>query len=145
MPEIRLHDDVKALGEAIIAAAHPFLRDAYRKPKIAYCMLYADTASDIGKVKKIGDDIKTTTQGAPDFIITVWYNWWEDAKPDQRRAMMDHLLCHVGFSVTDGKTWLRQHDFEGFRGEIERHGAWSAELQSAQVKLFGEEDAADVA
>ena len=57
----------------------------------------------------------------------------------QRRDVVTAIVDGLGRNITT----TPQH--EGFRVEIERHGAWSAELQSAQVKLFDEEDAAEFA
>lgn len=109
---------------------------------ITPCLLVADNATEIGKVKRIADDIKAVTKDAPDVVLTVWDYWWSRALPSQRDALVDHLLCHIGYSDLSGKCWINRHDFEGFRSEIERRGAWSEELQQAraQMRLWGTRD-----
>jgi len=102
---------------------------------ITPCLLVADNATEIGKVKRIADDIKAVTKDAPDVVLTVWDYWWAHPLPSQRDALVDHLLCHVGYSDLSGKCWINRHDFEGFRSEIERRGAWSEELQQARAQM----------
>ncbi len=135
MPEIRPNSDLADLAGSIIKQHHPSLCDDRNQPRIAYCLLYTKSATELGRVKRVGDDIKATTADAPDFIVTVWDQWWFDADDNQRRALVDHLLCHCGYRVLEKKSYLRHHDFEGFRAEVERHGAWSPELMQAQVQM----------
>jgi hypothetical protein len=131
-------DEVTALRKTVVAVratCHERLRDL----TITACILEADSAAEIGKVKRIGDDIKAVTKDAPDVVLTVWDFWWKHATAAQQDALVDHLLCHIGYSDLSGKCWINRHDFEGFRGEIARRGPWSDELQEVrtQLRLWG--------
>ena len=80
--------------------------------------------------------------GAPDFSITVLLNWWELATDEQRRALVDHELCHCGLDDTGEheKPMSVPHEFEGFHAELARHGPWDHNLQRVdkQLKLWDE-------
>lgn len=78
--------------------------------------------------------------GAPDFSITLLLNWWELATDEQRRALVDHELCHCGLDDTGEyeKPMSVPHEFEGFHAELARHGPWDHNLQRVdkQLKLW---------
>ena len=80
--------------------------------------------------------------GAPDFSITLLLNWWELATDEQRRALVDHELCHCGLDDTGEyeKPMSVPHEFEGFHAELARHGPWDHNLQRVdkQLKLWDE-------
>lgn len=76
--------------------------------------------------------------GCPDFLITLCYNWWEQATDKQRAALVDHELCHCG--VDDGPDdslvpMSVPHEFEGFLDELRRHGAWDQRLKQVEHQL----------
>ena len=132
MAELVKAPDVADVAQPLMQQHHPHLLD---KCSVEFLFLEAETSADIGKVKRVGDDVKLVAEDAPDFIVTVWRSWWDDADVQQRLALVDHLLCHCGWSVAKEKTLLEKHDFEGFRDEVERHGAWSPQLTEVERQL----------
>lgn len=142
MPEIQTTGpEVDELRKTVLAV-RSICHERLKNVTITACLLVADSAAEIGKVKRIGDDIKAVTKDAPDVVLTVWNFWFHHATPSQRDALVDHLLCHVGYSELSGKLWINRHDFKGFREEIGRRGPWSEELQQAstQLRLWGRRD-----
>lgn len=82
--------------------------------------------------------------GCPDFLVTLLYNFWEQATYEQRRALVDHELCHCGVE-DDGdnfKPMSVPHEFEGFLEELQRHGPWDHKLRQVddQLRLWGEQE-----
>lgn len=85
-----------------------------------------------------------------DFVVAVAADHARDLAltGDQIEALLYHELRHCGWDIdkqTGGVRWVvRGHDWEGFRGEVERYGAWepeTARLAEAfrQAGLFGRE------
>ena len=74
-----------------------------------------------------------------DFAIILSAPRWEKLTDPQRKALLDHELCHC--TVEDEKPAMRGHDIEEFAEIIDRHGmvlpadaAFAEELK--QGKLF---------
>jgi hypothetical protein len=62
-----------------------------------------------------------------DGFIWLALDFWVNAGPIQKRALIDHELCH--FEVNNaGELTLRGHDIEEFREIIHRYGLWSLDL-----------------
>lgn len=68
------------------------------------------------------------------FVIEIAETVWVMLEPSQRIALVDHELSHCTIDVDeDSETFTLKtvaHDFEEFRGVIERHGLWDGSLQS---------------
>ena len=71
----------------------------------------------------------------PQFLVTIDLEWWQEATPLEREALVYHELLHVKQSIDkngdpafdmDGnpKFGLVGHDIEAFNAEVERYGAW---------------------
>lgn len=59
-------------------------------------------------------------------------NEWNLLTDSQRRALVDHELCHCGVKDpgADEPEWtLRAHDIEEFKAVIERHGFWKSDVR----------------
>lgn len=69
---------------------------------------------------------------SPFFCIVVSEPAWDELNEAQRRALVDHELCHCD-SYTDDKGKIRLatqgHDLEEFRAVVERHGLWDTDVQ----------------
>lgn len=67
------------------------------------------------------------------FLIEIAHDCWEAMEPDQRRALVDHELCHcvVNLDETTAEViglGIRGHDVEEFSCIIDRHGLWGSGL-----------------
>jgi predicted metallopeptidase len=67
----------------------------------------------------------------PFFVVEVAKNTWDRLTVEQRRALVDHELCH--FVVTDDgagavRLSIRGHDLEEFAEVVERQGFWRSEI-----------------
>ena len=139
-PEYTHADEVKrlAVGE-VIPNWHPHLQGV----PIAWVL-----ADEIPVSK--GKTILAKTKGlnALDQFLTGNYlavivneAAWVRLDHAQRLALLDHELCHV-IGDTDTGFAMRHHDVEEFNDVIERHGAWSRDVQEflgtarkAQIEL----------
>jgi hypothetical protein len=91
---------------------------------------------------------------AYDFVILLNREVWEDAEftTEKKLALIDHELCHAAPAISedDGTQkldskgrlqWrIRQHDIEEFRGVVERHGCYKADLERFARALVKRED-----
>lgn len=94
----------------------------------------------LGKAQKTGGLLKFYSE--VDFVLIFQVEIWTSLKLDQKRALVNHELCHCGRGESE---WtIKGHDLEEFRQIIERHGFWHKEAQrfaeSAQFKLWGQQE-----
>lgn len=65
----------------------------------------------------------------PFFVVEISWNIWLYLDGDQRKALVDHELCHCRAELNDDDELvlsMRPHDFEEFRGVIDRNGLWNS-------------------
>lgn len=68
------------------------------------------------------------------FVIEIALDQWGRLEPDQRRALVDHELCHCKVDIHE-ETGLpilaiQEHDIEEFEAVVHRHGLWKEDLRS---------------
>jgi len=128
------------LLEEIRAVEHNHLADA--KIGMAWRMGWradADGHLRLGQCRKRGD-LDRELDGF-DFIIMLNREAWPTLNDKQKRALIDHELCHAQLSMdADGNPKrndrdrlvcrLRKHDTEEFRAVVNRHGLWTADLEA---------------
>lgn len=116
-------DDVVMLAEQIINDFHPHLLDA----KIGFLYRSEATVSNgrvtYGMCKKLSKDMQVYLPY--DFIIWLAHYQWMGLSDEQRRALVDHQLCHAGMTgEAKDKPAILPHDVEEFNCILERHGFW---------------------
>lgn len=85
----------------------------------------------LGRARKLSGELRHFT-GDFDFLIVVNREHWLNLTPGQKRALVDHELCHCGRTYRDdgGWTWtVVPHDTEEFAGVIRRHGLWQEDVK----------------
>jgi len=153
-------ESVAELANEIMCAheSHKPLLDA--KIKIDYLFAYPPEDADgmptgpalkrhgckaLGITRKI--TLRDRAKGNGDAEISIDYGWWNDASPEQRRALLDHELTHIEIAENDDGSIktddlsrpilrLRPHDYEfgWFASIAQRHGESSQErIQAAQM------------
>lgn len=124
----KVPEEIVDLAGEIIEAYHPDLTEA------AIGFLFRSEAGD-----SLGREIWGQAQKVPaklsplldlDFLIWIAKDIWYSLSNHQKRALIDHELCHC--KVDGDKTSMRGHDVEEFREIIERYGLWRPDL-----RLFG--------
>lgn len=80
-----------------------------------------DGRATLGKARKIPAEQQIHIPY--DFVIWLAEDWWHRLEPNQKIALVDHELCHCGWS-NDDKAYMRGHDIEEFNCILERHGYW---------------------
>ncbi len=116
---------VEMVAQSILAAQHPHLVTA----KIAY--MFIDRVPSKGGREVFGKAVKVSGRWAHmtelDFILEVSLPKWNDFNPDQRHALVDHLLqsCHGDEQEDGSMKWsLREPDVQEFSSILQRHGIW---------------------
>jgi predicted metallopeptidase len=56
------------------------------------------------------------------FVIVIAMDQWAALSDAQKRALMDHEICHC--TLTENGPAIRGHDYEEFAEIIARHGFW---------------------
>jgi hypothetical protein len=68
------------------------------------------------------------------FVITVWENAWEKLSDRQRKALIDHELCHCRIEEDErtgkAKGVIVGHDIEEFNDVVRRHGHWLTDVSN---------------
>jgi hypothetical protein len=121
----KVPEQVLELANEIIAEHHPDLEEF----NIGF--IFRSEASSSGGKRIIGQAAKAPAKLAPfmdlDGIVWLALDFWMNADALQKRALIDHELCH--FEVNNaGELTLRGHDIEEFREIITRYGLWSVDL-----------------
>lgn len=122
-------DDTLALAEEIIATHHPHLKHA--RIAIVFRDGNAPTSNGkmtLGQTSLVTSKMQVIAKERFDFLIWLAGDWWHDATDRQRRALLDHELCHCAGEPFAWK--IRGHDIEEFACILTRHGPWYAELRS---------------
>lgn len=129
--------EVTEMAEELIQEYHPSLLDA----RIA--ILFRSEApvtngkATLGMASKVNDKWRPLLEDREmHFVIWLAYDRWEDMDKRQKRALLDHELCHC-FIDHDGKPQIHPHDFEEFAVVIARHGFWNADLERLDRTIQG--------
>lgn len=98
----------------------------------------------LGMCKRASDLEREIAEAhAYDFVILLNQNFWDDplVTDTQRRALLDHELCHAAVKVGDngapviderGRVTyrIRKHDLEEFSAIAERYGCWKRDIEA---------------
>ena len=136
MVEYEWAPDVETIAKDIIATVeeHAHLAQAV----ILY--VFRDKASRnrgravLGRARKVAGLNKFLIHDEDDlplFVLEISKDTWEDLTEEQRRALVDHELCHLVVDTDDDGTLVartRGHDLEEFIGVVDRHGLWKADV-----------------
>jgi len=150
--------EVKEMAEAILNEFPTYKDILEAKVKIDFLFAYADVNEKgekgghaltkhgiraLGITRKLG--IKDRVMGRGDAEVAIDADWWEEATPLKRRALLDHELHHIevkldeaGVVIRDDlkrpKLKLRKHDVEvgWFALVAGRHGSNSIEIEQAK-------------
>ena len=119
-------ESVIRMAQEVIDEFHPDLEEArigflFRDPP-----QFSQGRMVLGKAKK--DSAQDQALLPLDIIIWVAYDYWGKAMPEQRRALIDHELCHCRYDSEEEKASMVGHDVEEFLEVIERYGMWRPAL-----------------
>lgn len=137
--------EVQVIAEQLIKMHHPHLLDAMDEELIGY--FFRDGNADwAGKAKKCTAFERYVTGKL--LFVFINSDSWGAMKPDQRKALVDHELCHFTRNSfkeydTEKKEWIityedahdpknwgiRDHDVEEFSEVINRHGLWETGIE----------------
>jgi hypothetical protein len=140
-----LGDEAYNILYELAAHQHPLLRDA----RIALAWLRGvkpdkDGHIKLGKCYKAADVHRQLHNF--DFVIGLNREAMGLFNPRQRRALIDHELCHAAPQVDkegdqkrdalDRPLWrIRKHDIEEFLAVVQRNGCWKSDLDAFYTTL----------
>lgn len=153
--------DIKEMAEEVLMEFPSYKELLEAKVKIDFLFAYAEVGEDgeskghaltkhgiraLGICRKLG--IKDRVMGRGDAEIAIDGDWWKEATPARRRALLDHELHHLMVKVDDDgavirddlkrpKLKLRKHDVEvgWFAIVAGRHGSASIEIEQAKAVM----------
>ena len=122
-------DETLALAIQIIEEHHPRLLEA----RIALVFREGDAPLTngkeiLGQASLVNSKMKVIAKEDFDFFIWLAGDWWHNARDNQRKALLDHELCHCTGQPYAWK--MRSHDVEEFACILERHGPWYQDLHN---------------
>lgn len=127
-------DEVELIAIELLNKHHPHLLRA----KIDYLFVKENKPKN-GRVKLGHFEIpneKVKHYNGYDFIMEISWKHWCKLTPLQKKALVDHELCHGGVRVDKKgkiKFILIGHDVEEFKEIVGRYGFWKDDLRD-----FGE-------
>jgi len=117
------------LGERILDKYHED-KARYARFKFVFVTKAKGYAAKIGKISSVYQALGVDG----DYVIIVNKEVWDLMNKSQRKAMLDHELCHAVVEYDDEKDSvkfkLRHHDCEEFNEIVERHGLWRQEVKT---------------
>lgn len=125
--------EVIHLAEELIETVHPLLSEC----RIGF--VFRDEAGTSGgktvlaKTGKVPDKLKPLLQDELDILIVIAEDQWTMLESEQRRALIDHELCHIAIGNSGWTT--RAHDIEEFGAIIQRYGLWNGDLFGLHTTL----------
>jgi hypothetical protein len=124
--------EAEGLAKDLIAKHHPHLAEASIEYLFTDAPMKRAGRTLYGKAKKVGELLKHFA--ACDFVILLQDAQWSGFSQDQRKAAVDHELCHCGRNE-EGEYFLAGHDIEEFQAIIERHGFWTQDIKDLAANV----------
>lgn len=126
--------EAKLLGDEMIPKYHPHLETVRVEYVFNEAPMKAKGKELFARAKKkSGLDAflfapPTEDDPKPFFVIEINKQAWDVLNKKQKRALVDHELCHCLWDVEKG-LYMRTHDVEEFSEIIKRHGLWQPDVQ----------------
>lgn len=140
---------VERLAEKLIPEHHHWLEDV----RIEY-VFRSETKKSKGReiwgeARKIsglnaylsqpGEPTEAASGDVDHFVIEISEPVWAILDAGQRKALIDHELCHCTTEVDEEKgeltLKLRSHDIEEFKAVVDRHGVWRTDIAEFAAAL----------
>lgn len=91
-----------------------------------------EISADISKFPDKYKPLLNTDNQEVDFMIWIDRIFWGYAPELKRRALIDHVLCHIEYDEEQDKYSLIDHDIAEFRVILERYGFWNDTMKKNQ-------------
>jgi len=129
--------DARRIAADLIPAHHPHLEDAPLRYVLREPPAKKNNRARLGVARVVSGlgayfaGITTALSGRPSVgpfgVVELAATHWNELLNDsQRRALVDHELCH--FAYDGERLTIMGHDVEEFEAVIRRHGLWSTDL-----------------
>jgi hypothetical protein len=86
----------------------------------------------LGKARKVSglNAFLSPADGPQLFVMEIARDTWEELEPEQRKALVDHELCHFFVDPETHAYDVLPHDVEEFEAVLKRHGLWAPSVES---------------
>lgn len=125
---VRADEDMVELVREVLEEYHPDLAEAHIGILIREIAPRSNGKRVMAKAKKVGPELKALLPH--DFIIWFAQDTWEELDARQKRALVDHELCHC--TVDNDKAKMKTHDLNEFLVIIQRYGFWWPQAEEAE-------------
>jgi len=128
-------EDVIKMADELIDLYHESLLDAN------IGIIFRDEApttngrATLGKARKVTAEWKVHLD--LDFVIWLAHDEWSCLTDHQRRALLDHELCHCQYYGVDMSAKIRPHDIEEFNAVLQRWGFWWPNSKPTELAIQG--------
>lgn len=139
-------EEVYGVMDTLVAEHHPHLVEAEAEIALIWLLTpsYSSGKLILGRAQRaatmanaLAGLVAKKNHRDFNFVISLDAGAWERLAPDQREAVMDHLLCHCFCELKEqdpngnaGWQWkIRRHDIEEFTEVVQRHGLYMTDLQ----------------
>lgn len=134
MPEYSLAQEAQLIGSDLIPKYHDHLRTVRIEYVFNDSVIKTKGKEMLGRAKKkSGLDAflaanVSEDEPQPFFVIEISKPAWDLLDSKQKKALVDHELCHCLWDVDKG-IYMRTHDVEEFSEIIKRHGLWQPDVE----------------
>lgn len=142
MTTFRAAPAVAAIGRKLIDTVHTGLTDI----RVEYVFRDPPATSKgrvrLGSARKVtglaaylaGESTEVASdEGEPFFVIEIAETEWANLDAKQRKALVDHELCHCRYDFDETKNEVKLsivgHDLEEFVAVVDRHGLWRPDVE----------------
>lgn len=144
IPKLREADELYPFADSIIEEFHPHLKPepiifAWRTGKwqSGGSIIRGEATVISGRAAFLANIGLEEPEEGPDqqFLITINEGAWLGMSGDERKALIDHELCHCRVDEDSGQLLCVPHDLEEFTCIVERHGLWKRPLQEMEQAM----------
>lgn len=134
MKEYSLSTEAALMAADLIPKYHEHLRLVRIEYVFVSDMIKSKGKELLGRAKKkSGLDAflamqENADEPQPFFVIEISKPAWDLLTQKQKKALVDHELCHCLWDVDKG-IYMRTHDVEEFSEIIKRHGLWQPDVE----------------
>lgn len=135
--------EVGKVAELLIPEFHPHLVDNIRIDYVFSDKTTKKGTKEVwGTMRKISalnaylaSDENSKEHGVTDsfFVMVISEPVWNNLDDSQRKALVDHELCHAKVDIDDDgnyKLKIVPHDMEEFQEIVKRHGLWAEDVRA---------------
>lgn len=142
--------EVEKIAKSLIPEFHPHLVENIRVDYVFTDKTNKRGSKEVwGTMRKVSalnaylaSDANSQKHGATEafFVMVISEPVWNNLNDQQKKALVDHELCHAKVDVDDEgnyKLKIVPHDMEEFTEIVKRHGLWAEDVAEVAAAING--------